>query len=59
MPKLYVILVTIVIGLENMIFFWPKVTFLFLNIPRGREGGSTSLGNYIPQKFLKFFGGFH
>ena len=42
MPKLYVILVTIVIGLENMIFFWPKVTFLFLNIPRG-EGGVPSV----------------
>ena len=37
------------IGLENPTFFWPKVTFLFLNVPKGGGGGSTSLG-IIPKK---------
>ena len=31
--------------------FWPKVTFGFLNVPRG--GGSTGLGNF--PKFYQFF----
>ena len=39
---------TIAFGFENSTFFWPKVTFLFLNSPRG-VGGSTGLGN-IPKK---------
>ena len=43
------ILVAIVFGLENP-SFWPKVTFEFLNVPRGEGGGSTGLGN-IPKKY--------
>ena len=35
-PKLYVkFFVVIVFGLENLTFFWPKVTFEFLNVHGG------------------------
>ena len=29
----------IVLGLENLTVFWPKVTFLFLNVPMGEGKG--------------------
>ena len=44
------ILVAIVLALKTRLF-WPKVTFLFLNVPRGR--GSTGLGN-IPKNYQFF-----
>ena len=40
----------IVLALKNRLF-WPKVIFLFLNVPRGR--GSTGLGN-IPKNYQFF-----
>ena len=43
------ILVAIVFGLD---IFWPKVTFLLLNVPRV-GGGSTGLG-IIPKKYQFF-----
>ena len=52
-PKLYMkFWWPLFLAFKNPTFFWPKVTFEFLNVLRG--GGSTGLGN-IPKKIYQCF----
>ena len=48
----------IVLGLENLTFFWPKVTFLFLNVPMYRGGGVGPPAKEIFLNFTNFFNAF-
>ena len=45
----------IVFGLENLTFFWPRVTFLFLNVLREGAGGGGSTGSGIIPKNTDYF----